>query len=359
MRVIELIRVPLKCVTKGYYIRWYFNGWHHFFFKAADEEFNTSGEAYNTKLTYKLTIGDEQLTKEQLKAIAGIYRSQYVFMLTSDGWKALTVEDAPIDYGRNDRVGTGIALTINVWAKVGQYTPIVLPTIIPPPIPVVVTDFKYGYLYNWFVTQGTGDSSILSAAMEAEGWDIPSETQWDDLITELGGASIAGGKLKEVGLTYWGTPNTDATNVAKFNARGAGVREYFNGNFQSIKTYTSNWNKTNRIDYNIQNNTAAITKRGTEYPATGGFPLRVIREVTVAEQSLPDGILPDTYYIGNDGKIYECTKIGEQVWITANLAETKFRDLSEIPTVTDNTEWAALTEAAKCAYENTESNVLI
>lgn len=47
----------------------------------------------------------------------------------------------------------------------------------------------YGYLYNW------------SAARESapNGWHLPSEEEWTELINYLGGSSIAGGKLKEKG----------------------------------------------------------------------------------------------------------------------------------------------------------------
>lgn len=62
--------------------------------------------------------------------------------------------------------------------------------------------------------------------------------------------------------------------------------------------------------------------------------------------------------VGNDGKVYPTVAIGTQVWMAANLAETKYRNGDTIPTVTDNTTWAGLTTGAKCAYNNDESNVM-
>ena len=52
-------------------------------------------------------------------------------------------------------------------------------------------------------------------------------------------------------------------------------------------------------------------------------------------------------------KKYDGVRIGEQVWITENLKETKRKvgeDLVDIPIVTDNTQWSNLTSAAMCAY---------
>jgi hypothetical protein len=44
-------------------------------------------------------------------------------------------------------------------------------------------------------------------------------------------------------------------------------------------------------------------------------------------------------------------------YIADNLAETKYRAGSDIPIVTDNAEWAALTSGALCAYDNDWTNV--
>lgn len=71
-----------------------------------------------------------------------------------------------------------------------------------------------------------------------------------------------------------------------------------------------------------------------------------------------------TTYTGNDGKSYLAIAIDEVYWLQYNLAETRFRDGSIIPwygaspvNYFTNAEWAALTTAGCCAYDNTLSNV--
>jgi len=64
-------------------------------------------------------------------------------------------------------------------------------------------------------------------------------------------------------------------------------------------------------------------------------------------------------YTGNDGKIYPTVCIGTQEWVACNIAETKYRDGSNIPEVTDNATWAALTTGALCAYENNWDNAYV
>ena len=53
-----------------------------------------------------------------------------------------------------------------------------------------------------------------------------------------------------------------------------------------------------------------------------------------------------------DGNIYNTVTIGTQVWMVENLSTTRFQNGDTIPTVTDNTKWATLTNAAQCNYNN-------
>jgi uncharacterized protein (TIGR02145 family) len=75
----------------------------------------------------------------------------------------------------------------------------------------------YGYLYNWYAVD---DIRGLVPA----GYHIPSDAEFQTLYTCLGGFITAGNKMKEVGTTYWNSPNTGATNSSGFGARGGGER---------------------------------------------------------------------------------------------------------------------------------------
>ena len=68
----------------------------------------------------------------------------------------------------------------------------------------------YGNLYNWAVVDD--DRGVCS-----EGWHFPSDDEWTVLTDYLGGASVAGGKMKETGLEHWNSPNTGATNESYYN----------------------------------------------------------------------------------------------------------------------------------------------
>ncbi|MFN5091078.1 MAG: fibrobacter succinogenes major paralogous domain-containing protein [Bacteroidota bacterium] len=89
----------------------------------------------------------------------------------------------------------------------------------------------YGYLYNWYAA--TDFREICPT-----GWHVPSDAEWTTLTTFLGGLSVAGGKMKSTGTTYWTSPNTSADNSSGFAALPGGVRFHgANGLFDYIKRF--------------------------------------------------------------------------------------------------------------------------
>lgn len=68
----------------------------------------------------------------------------------------------------------------------------------------------YGRLYNWFVTQDTRN-------IAPSGWRVADAIDWEILIENLGGDTIASKHLKENGILHWDGPN-DADNSSGFTA---------------------------------------------------------------------------------------------------------------------------------------------
>lgn len=138
----------------------------------------------------------------------------------------------------------------------------------------------YGKLYNWFAVKLLQmDIDYYNAANPTQqwGWRVPTQADFNTLVTTLGGASVAGGKLKKEGLTYWSNPNTGASNVSGFSAIGGGQR-FEDGTFNNLNQYGSFYdldtNTRYRLAYNDETvNVAIVDKRR-------GYSLRLIRATT-------------------------------------------------------------------------------
>lgn len=109
----------------------------------------------------------------------------------------------------------------------------------------------YGKLYNWYAVAGIYDgASLINPTLRKQlapsGWHVASDTEWTSLSNFLGGISIAGGKMKEIGTTYWLSPNTGATNESNFRGLGAGGGPPFtNSNGQdNLREGTFFWSST-------------------------------------------------------------------------------------------------------------------
>lgn len=117
----------------------------------------------------------------------------------------------------------------------------------------------YGVLYNW------------PAAINAcpPGWRLPTDADWEELTTYLGGANYCAGKLRtsgtaENGTGLWAAPNSEATNESGFSALPGGHVYIFRdeGSYVHLGKYGYWWSATEnnsndvwyrRIDYNKTN----------------------------------------------------------------------------------------------------------
>ena len=96
---------------------------------------------------------------------------------------------------------------------------------------------KYGKLYNWYAASPTLNSNKNICPL---GWHIPSDAEWTVLTDYLEGLTVAGGKMKELGITSWNGPNTDATNASLFTGLPGGNRNYDYGDYNGIG-YSGVW----------------------------------------------------------------------------------------------------------------------
>jgi uncharacterized protein (TIGR02145 family) len=143
----------------------------------------------------------------------------------------------------------------------------------------------FGRLYNWYAVNGVYDAASLSDPnlrkdIAPEGWRVATFDDWAALISYYGGNSVAGGKLKEFGTTYWLSPNTGALISNTFNARGggraSGADTSFDGKYTSGYWWPFNFDKNIQMAYN----SAAITGTVAVVSLTRGSSVRLIKKDT-------------------------------------------------------------------------------
>jgi uncharacterized protein (TIGR02145 family) len=119
----------------------------------------------------------------------------------------------------------------------------------------------FGNLYNWY--------AVNTGKLCPAGWHVPSDDEWETLISYLGGINVAGDQLKETGTTHWDPPNAGSTNESGFTALPALVPGSYSG-----------WWSTTRINpevfikiwcYSIMNNYSMVMR----FDATAGTGLNV------------------------------------------------------------------------------------
>ncbi len=130
----------------------------------------------------------------------------------------------------------------------------------------------YGRLYKWTTIN---DSRGLCPS----GWRVPTSADWVALSDYLGGSTVAGGKMKSTGTSYWLSPNV-GDNISGFSAypslsRGA------DGVYDTQKGRTAMWWASDFVGtgiswvYYINNDNTSLTL--TSYQSSAGVAIRCLK----------------------------------------------------------------------------------
>jgi uncharacterized protein (TIGR02145 family) len=131
----------------------------------------------------------------------------------------------------------------------------------------------YGRLYNWYAVSDNRNLAPTS-------WHVPTDSEWTTLTDFLGGAEVAGGKLKETGASHWHSPNTGATNETGFSAVPGGS-SIFSGTFVSIGSEGARWSSTEgttsgALDRTMDDNHSSMVRSGDSKRC--GFSIRCLKD---------------------------------------------------------------------------------
>jgi uncharacterized protein (TIGR02145 family) len=163
---------------------------------------NSAGTAYGADMictSYSGSVTDEE------------GNDYYTIAIGVQLWMAENLKTTR--YSNGDLIGTTTPATLDItkeatpkyqWAQDGDESNVAV----------------YGRLYTW-------DAVTDSRNVCPTGWHVPTDAEWTNLTTFLGGEGEAGGKLKESGKTHWSGRYTGTTNETGFTALPGGSRFYY------------------------------------------------------------------------------------------------------------------------------------
>ena len=249
-----------------------------------------------------------------------------------------------------------------------------------------------GTLYNGYVLdkggytlKGRGPGGIVKNNLPTNNtWVVPSETEWNALVTYLNGGTApanvlitgsldvsVGGKMKDytrdAHATCWELPNvgaqTDANNSGWSGVAG-GKRD--NSGVFSGLGLDGVWWSANSLPIPPASNITKLATRELKhwtdevyrniYTKNYGCSIRLVRPAVAGETN---GNTIFGAYVGNNGTIYDGIVIGNQVWITKNLSETLYNNATSITTTPGIGAWnSSINTAAptSCFYNNDSNN---
>lgn len=135
-------------------------------------------------------------------------------------------------------------------------------------------DPTYGKLYNWYAVN---DPRGLAPV----GYHIPSDAEWNTLTNHLGGISVAGGKMKEIGISHWESTSDSVTNESGFLGLPGGYRYTSEGAFTGTGSQACWWTSTTSSccsSYNrcLYSNSSVLISNS--YYQSGGLSVRCIKD---------------------------------------------------------------------------------
>ena len=186
---------------------------------------------------------------------------------------------------------------------------------------------EYGGLYNWWAMDG----------LASDGWRVSLKNDITTLVNYIDNEEN-GGELKSTRTEpdphpRWDEPNIGTTNAYNFSALPSGAR-LSDSSFNWLGHYHGIWTSEEETENNgavglVTFNHWDVVMPLDDRDKRAGLATRVVRDATANEQNsehedyMEEGVIQENEYTGHNGKTYDAVRIGNQVWITENLKETK------------------------------------
>lgn len=138
--------------------------------------------------------------------------------------------------------------------------------------------YSYNGTYAAYVEMGLlYNSHAMKTNPCPDGWHVPSAAEWNSMVNSIGGATIAGGKLKSTNNNdaYW-INNIGATNTTGFTAHGSGFNNSGSGclGYRSSAHYWTSDMSTRELA------ASSVQINATSPGANNGYSIRCVKNTT-------------------------------------------------------------------------------
>jgi len=281
--------------------------------------------------------------------------------------RAYATNSAGIGYGNSESFKTlGDEPTSNALdaSNIQTYSVTLNGTVNPNLLPTTV-DFEYGTTTSYGNTISAAQSPIsndtIAISVTADLTGLTPGTTYHFRIKAENSLGIIYGN--DMTFTTAGqTPDAVAEAVTDLEINSVTLNGSVNPNFLST-TVVFEWGTTASYGYNVTpvqspvigssfaNVSADLS--GLTPGTTYHFRIKATNELGTTSG---DDQTFKTYVVADaDNNLYYSVTIGTQTWMQENLKTTHYNDGTDIPLVTENTEWKNLAAPAYCWYDNDES----
>ncbi len=219
---------------------------------------NSAGTAYGNEISFTTSYAVTSITDLDLN----VYNT---ITIGTQTWMMENLKTTKF----NDNTSIPLVTAPNTWAELTTSAYCYYNNDVPTFPSIKVT---YGALYNWF--------TVNSGKLCPTGWHVPTDAEWTTLTTYLGGENVAGGKLKETGISLWQSPNTGATNETGFSSRPGGLRDQ-SGSFGGIGGSCYLWSateiNTSYVWARYLYYSSSVVNRGGSIDKQFGFSVRCLQ----------------------------------------------------------------------------------
>jgi uncharacterized protein (TIGR02145 family) len=140
-----------------------------------------------------------------------------------------------------------------------------------------------GALYNFYaISDIRGLVYFTKGGILETGYRVATQTDYDILIALAGGLTVAGGKLKEVGVVNWYDPNIGATDDYGWKGIPGGYRNDDGTFYLHVNQELMLWSSTSGVGTYakyFQLNQGSIIMTRSDYQKQAGFTVRCVRDI--------------------------------------------------------------------------------